>query len=88
MHGLEHDTVVHICLVQPINGTVWNVAVGKLHYMHWAVHRSEIVGIKTSESKLLLDTLVHEFPEVFVELIYPILKGHDPFWIKLLDKSV
>ena len=30
--GLEHDTVLHICLVRPMNGTVGNVAVGKLHY--------------------------------------------------------
>ena len=68
MHGLEHDTVVHICLVQPMNGTVGNVAVGELHYMHWAVHGSETIGIKTAESKLLLDALEREFPEVFAEL--------------------
>ena len=59
--GLEHDTVLHICLVRPMNGTVGNVAVGKLHYMHQAAHRSETVGIKTEESKLLLDALEHEF---------------------------
>ena len=80
--------MVHICLVWPMNGTVGNVAVGKLHYMHWAAHGSETVGIKTAESKLLLDALEREFPEVFAEPTYPIVKGHDPFWIKLLDESV
>ena len=40
-HGLERDTVVHICLVWPMNETVGNIAVGKLHYMHWAAHGSE-----------------------------------------------
>ena len=80
--------MVHICLVQPMNGTVGNVAVGKLHYMHRAAHGSETVGIKTAESKLLLDALEHEFPEVFVEPTYPIVKGRDPFWIKLLNESV
>ena len=80
--------MVHICLVWPMNGTVWNVTVGKLHYMHWAVHGSETVGIKTAESTLLLDTLEREFPEVFTELTYPIVKGRDFFWIKLLDQSV
>ena len=69
--------MVHICLVWPMNGTVGNVAVGKLHYMHWAAHGSETVGIKTAESKLLLDALEHEFPEVFVEPTYPIVKGYD-----------
>ena len=54
--------MVHICLVQPMNGTVGNVAVGELHYMHQALDRSETVGIKTAESKLLLDALEHEFP--------------------------
>ena len=71
-----------------MNGTVGNVAVGKLHYMHWTAHGSETVGIKTAESKLLLDALEHEFPEVFAELKYPIVKGHDPFRIKLLNESV
>ena len=80
--------MVHICLVQPMNGTVGNVAVGKLYYMHWAMHGSEAVGIKTAESKLLLDALEPEFPEVFVELTYPIVKGHNPFRIKLLNESV
>ena len=79
--------MVHICLVRPMNGTVGN-AVCELHYMHWAVHGSETIGIKTAESTLLLDTLEHEFPEVFAELTYPIMKGHDPFWIKPLDESV
>ena len=69
MHGLERDSVVHICLVQPMNGTVGNI-VGKLHYMHRAVHGSETIGIKTAKSTLLLDTLECEFPEVFAELIY------------------
>ena len=80
--------MVHICLVRPMNGTVGNIAVGKLHYMHRAAHGSETIGIKTAESKLLLDTLEREFPEVFVEPTYPIVKGHDPFQIKLLDESV
>ena len=79
--------MVHICLVWPMNGTVGNV-VGKLHYMHWAVHGSETIGIKTAESTLLLDALEHEFPEVFMELTYPIVKGRDPFRIKLLNESV
>ena len=59
--------MVHICLVRPMNGTVGNVAVGKLHYKHRAAHGSETVGIKTAESTLLLDALEHEFPEVFVQ---------------------
>ena len=80
--------MVHICLVWPMNGTVGNVAVGKLHYMHWAAHGSETIGIKTAESTLLLDALKHEFPEVFMELTYPIVKGRDPFRIKLLNESV
>ena len=88
MRGLEHYTLVHIYLVWPINGTVGNVAVGKLHSMHWAAHGSETIGIKTAESKLLLDTLEREFPEVFMEPTYPIVKGCDPFRIKLLNKSV
>ena len=71
-----------------MNGTVGNVAVDKLHYMHWAAHGYETVGIKTAESKLLLDTLEREFPEVFVELTYPIVKGCDPFRIKLLNESL
>ena len=71
-----------------MNGTVGNVAVSKLHYMHWAAHGSETVGIKTVESKLLLDALEHEFPEVFTEPTYPIVKGHDLFQIKLLNESV
>ena len=80
--------MVHICLVWPMNGTVGNVAVGELHYTHQAVHRSKTVGIETAASTLLLDALEHEFPEVFIELTYPIVKGHDPFRIKLLDESV
>ena len=79
--------MVHICLVQPMNVTVGN-AVGELHYMHRAVHGSETIGIKTAESILLLDALECEFPEVFVELTYPIVKGHNPFRIKLLYESV
>ena len=77
--------MVHICLVRPMNETIGNV-VGKLHYTHWAVHGSETIGIKTSESTLLLDALEYEFPEVFTELTYPIVKEHDPFRIKLLDE--
>ena len=80
--------MVHICLVWPMNGTVGKVAVGELHYTHQAVHGSEAIGIKSAESKLLLDALEYEFLEVFVELTYPIVKGRDPFWIKLLDESV
>ena len=79
--------MVHICLVRPMNGTVGN-AVGELHYTHWAAHGSKTVGIKTAESALLLDALEREFPKVFAEPTYPIVKGHDPFWIKLLDESV
>ena len=79
--------MVHICLVWPMNGIVGN-AVGELHYMHWAVHGSETIGIKTSESTLLLDALEYELPEVFVEPTYPIVKGHDPFRIKLLYELV
>ena len=87
MRGLERDIVVHICLVWPMNGTVGN-AVGELHYTHQAVHGSETVGIKIAENKLLLDALELEFPEVFVEPTYPIVKGRDLFWIKLLNESV
>ena len=79
--------MVHICLVWLRNETVGNV-VGELHYMHWAAHGSETIGIKTTESTLLLITLEHEFPEVFSEPTYPIVKGHDPFRIKLLDESI
>ena len=53
-----------------------------------AAHGSETVGIKTAESKLLLDALEHELPQVFVELKYPIVKGRDPFRIKLLNELV
>ena len=80
--------MVHICLVWPMNGTLGNVAVGELHYTHRAAHGSETIGIKTAESKLLHDALEREFPEVFVEPIYPIVKKRDPFRIKLLDESV
>ena len=79
--------MVHICLVQPMNETVGDT-VGELHYTHWAVHGSDTIGIKTAESTLLLDALKHEFPEVFVELTYPFVKGRDPFQIKLLDELV
>ena len=112
--------MVHIYLVWPMNGTVGNVAVGKLHYTHWVAHRSETIGIKTAKKKkkrkrkkkqkkkkkkqknkkkrkknkekkkkkkkkLLVDALEREFPEVFVEPTYPIVKGRDSFRIKLLD---
>ena len=79
--------MVHICLVWPMNGTVGN-AVGELHYANRAAHGSETIGIKTAESTLLLDALEREFLEVSVEPTYPIVKGHDPFQIKLLDESV
>ena len=79
--------MVHICLVWPLNETVGDT-VGELHYTHWAAHGSEKIGIKTAESTLLLDALECEFPEVFMEPTYPIVKGHDPFQIKLLDESV
>ena len=62
MHGLSHDTVVHICLVQPVNETVRHGVVGELHYTHWAVHGSETIGIKTAESEQLLDSLERDFP--------------------------
>ena len=88
MRGLERDTVMHICLVRPMNETVGNGSVGKLHYTYRAVHGSETIGIKTAESELLLDTLECEFPEVFAEPTYLFLKGHDPFRIKLLNESV
>ena len=39
------------------------------------------------ESEQLLDSLEHDFPEVFAEPTYPIVKGCDPFRIKLLDES-
>ena len=78
MRGLEHDTVVHICLVWPMNLTVENI-VGELHYMHHAAHGSETIGIKTAESTLLLDGLEHEFRKVFTETTYPIVKERDPF---------
>ena len=79
--------MVHICLVQPMNETVGNT-VGELHYTHRTAHGSETIGIKTAESTLLLDALEREFPEVFTELTYPIVKGRDLFRIKLLDESV
>ena len=79
--------MMHICLVQPMNGTVGN-AVGELHYMHRATHGSETIGIKTAESTQLLDALECEFPEVFAEPTYLIVKGHDLFRIKLFDESV
>ena len=80
--------MVHICLVQPVNETVVLGVVGELHYTHQAAHGSETIGIKTVESEQLLDSLEHGFPEVFVEPTYPIVKGHYPFLIKLLDESV
>ena len=40
------------------------------------------------ESEQLLDSLERDFPEVFAEPTYPIVKGRDPFWIKLLDELV
>ena len=80
--------MVYICLVRPMNRTVGNIAVGNLHYMHWAVHGSETIVIKTAESKLLLDALEHEFLELFMESTYPIVTGHDPFRIILIDESV
>ena len=79
--------MVHICLVWPMNGTVGN-AVGDLHFTHRAAYGSETIGIKTAESTLLLDALEREFPEVFAEPTYPIVKGRDQFRIKLLDESV
>ena len=80
--------MVHICLVQPVNETVGRGVVGKLHYTHRAAHGSETIGIKMVESEQLLDSLERGFPEVFVEPTYPIVKGCDPFWIKILDESV
>ena len=59
-----------------------------MHYTHWAAHGSETIGIKTVESEQLLDFLERDFPEVFAEPTYPIVKGRDPFRIKLLDESV
>ena len=71
--------MVHICLVQPIDETIANGPVGELYYTHWAAHGSETIGIKTAESELLLAAFEHEFPEVFAEPTYPIVKGRDPF---------
>ena len=86
--GLSHDTVVHIYLVQPVNGTVGLRVVGELHYTHWAAHGSETIGVKMVESEQLLDSLERDFPEVFVEPTYPIVKRRDPFQIKLLNELV
>ena len=80
--------MVHICLVQPVNETVRHGVVGKLHYTHQAAHGSETIGIKMVESQQLLDSLERDFPEVFAELTYPIVKGCDPFRIRLLDELV
>ena len=80
--------MVHICLVQPVNETVGLGVVGKLHYTHWAAHGSETIGIKMVESEQLLHSFEHDFLEVFVELTYHIVKGHDLFRTKLLDESV
>ena len=80
--------MVHISLVQPGNETVGQGVVGVLHYTHRAAHGSETIGIKMLESEQLLDSLEHDFPEVFVEPTYPIVKGRDQFWIKLLNESV
>ena len=71
-----------------MNETVGNGTVGELHYTHWVVHGSDTIDIKTAESILLLDAFEYEFPEVFMEPTYSIVKGRAPFWIKLLDKSV
>ena len=80
--------MVHICLVQPVNGTVGPGVVGELHYTYWAAHGSKTIGIKMVESEQLLNSLERGFPEVFAEPTYPIVKGRDPFQIKLLDESV
>ena len=88
MRGLSHDTVIHICLVQPVNETVGLGVVGELHYTHRAANGFETIGIKMVESKKLLYSLERDFPEVFTELTYPIVKGRDPFRIKLLDELV
>ena len=80
--------MVHICFVQPVNETVGLGVVGELHYRHRAAHGSETIGIKMVESEQLLDSLERDFPEVFAEPTYPIVKGRDPFRIKLLDELV
>ena len=80
--------MVHICLVQPVNETVGHRVLGELHYTYQAAHGSETIGIKMVESEQLLDSLERDFPEVFAEPTYPIVKGRDPFRIKLLDESV
>ena len=80
--------MVHICLVQPVNETVGRGVVGELHYTHWAAYGSETIGIKMVDSEQLLDSLERDFPEVFAEPTYPIVKGRDPFRIKLLNESV
>ena len=80
--------MVHICLVQPVNETIGHGVVGKLHYTHRAAHGSETIVFKMVGSEQLLDSLEHDFPEVFAEPTYHIVKGHDPFRIKLLDELV
>ena len=82
--GLQQDTVVHICLVEPVNAK----PAGKLNYIHHAAHGSETIGIKSEASERLLYDLEQEFPQAFVEPVYPISKGHDPFHIKLVDEPV
>lgn len=64
------------------------MAAGELNYIHRAAHGSESIGIKTEASERLLDELEVEFPAVFAEPKYPILKGRDPFRIRLTDESV
>ena len=88
MYGLEHDTVVHIYLVEPVdvsrveprdaNG---RKVTGELHYTHHAAHGLETIGIKTEASERLLDDLECEYAIVFAEPTYLIIKGHDPFRI-------
>ena len=80
--------MVYICLVQPVNETVGCGVVGELHYTHRAAHGSETISINMVESEWLLDSLEHDFPEVFAEPTYPIVKGRDSFRIKFLDESV
>ena len=75
---------MHICLVEPVDAK----PTSKLHYIHRAAHGSETIGIKSAASERLLDDLEREFPQVFVEPVYPISKGCNPFCIKLVEESV
>ena len=75
---------MHIYLVEPVDAK----PAGELHYIHRAAHGLEMIGIKSAASERLLDDLECKFPQVFVEPVYPIHKGRNPFRIKLVDEAV